>query len=157
MPAIIPFIPLIAAGIAGGAAVYSAKKQSDASNKATQASSASNTAALDFTKEQEAGRRAEYEKATQAYQRQWEAWNGQRMALLQRYGVDVSGMQAPPMPGAQPQGSGRPSLIGDGRTDPRSANIYGTAALQGQTVADILERGRQPGQWNDWKSQGLSA
>ena len=130
---------------------------SRAQNKATKAASQSNTAALDFTKAQEADRRAEYDKATQAYQRQWEAWNGQRMALLQRYGVDVSGMQAPQLPGGQPQGSGRPSLMGDGRTDPRSANIYGTAALQGQTVADILGRGAEPSNWNDWKQYGLPA
>ena len=141
-----------AAGTVAGAVI--AKKSAD---KATKASATANAEALAYTKEQETGRRAEYEKATQAYQRQWEAWNGQRMALLQRYGVDVSGMQAPPMPGSQPQGSGRPSLMGDGRTDPRSANIYGTAALQGQTVADILGRGAEPSNWNDWKQYGLPA
>jgi hypothetical protein len=124
--------------------------QSRATNKATAASSKANTEALDYTKEQETARRADYDKATAAYQQQWNAWNAQRMALLQRYGVDVSGMQAPPMQSP----SAAPSLMGGGGVDPRTANAIGAAAQGGQTVADILGRG-QPGKWNDWAAQGL--
>jgi len=141
---------LIGAGISAAASAYGAKKQSDANKDATKAASAGNTAALDYTKEQETARRADYDKATQAYQRQWEAWNAQRMALLQRYGVDVSGMQAQP----QQSPNAAPSLMGGGRVDPRTANAIGAAAQGGQTVADILGRG-QPGKWNDWEAQGL--
>jgi hypothetical protein len=144
---------VIAAGIAAAGTVGGAYLASRSSNKATDASSKANAEALAYTKEQEAGRRAEYEKATQAYQRQWEAWNAQRMALLQRYGVDVSGMQAPQTSLTMPPNA--QSLMGGGRIDPRTANAVGVAAQGGQTVADILGRGADPSQWNDWKQYGL--
>jgi hypothetical protein len=127
---------------------------SRASNKATDASSKANAQALAYTKEQEAARRADFAQAQAAYQRQWEAWNAQRMALLQRYGVDVSGMQAPSM---SPPSSAAPALTGGTRIDPRTANALGAAAQGGQTVADILGRGVEPSQWNDWKQYGLPA
>jgi hypothetical protein len=142
---------VIAAGIAAAGTLGGAALASRSSNKATDASSKANAEALAYTKEQETARRADYDKATQAYQRQWEAWNAQRMALLQRYGVDVSGMQAPPTQSP----TAAPGLMGGGRVDPRTANAIGAAAQGGQTVADILGRGAQPGKWNDWESQGL--
>jgi hypothetical protein len=144
---------VIAAGIAAAGTLGGAALASRSSNKATDASSKANAEALAYTKEQETTRRADYAQAQQAYQRQWEAWNAQRMALLQRYGVDVSGMQAPQTqltmpPNAQP-------LMGGGRIDPRTANAVGAAAQGGHTVADILGRGADPSQWNDWKQYGL--
>jgi hypothetical protein len=142
---------VIAAGIAAAGTLGGAALNSRASNKATDASSKANTEALAYTKEQETARRAEHDKATELWKAQWNAWNDQRMALLQRYGVDVSGMQAPPMQSP----SAAPSLMGGGRVDPRTANAIGAAAQGGQTVADILGRGAQPGKWNDWESQGL--
>ena len=126
---------------------------SRATNKATKAASAGTTAALDYTKQQEATRRADYDKATELWKAQWNAWNDQRMAYLQRLGVDVSGMQAPPMQSP----TAAPSLMGGGRVDPRTANAVGAAAQGGQTVADILGRGAQPSNWNDWKQYGLPA
>jgi len=149
MPAAVVVPALItAAGAAGGAYL-----QSRASNKATDASSRANAEALAYTKEQETARRADYAQAQEAYQRQWEAWNAQRMALLQRYGVDVSGMQAPQTQLTMPPNA--QSLMGGGRIDPRTANAVGAAAQGGQTVADILGRGADPSQWNDWKQYGL--
>jgi len=144
---------LIGAGISAAASAYGAKKQSDANKDATRAASAGNTAALDYTKQQEATRRADYDKATELWKAQWNAWNGQRMAYLQRLGVDVSGMQAPPMQSP----TAAPSLMGGGRVDPRTANAIGAAAQGGQTVADILGRGAEPSNWNDWKQYGLPA
>lgn len=142
---------VIAAGIGAAGALGGAALASRASNKATDASSKANAEALSYTKEQETARRADYDKANQAYQRQWETWNAQRMALLQRYGVDVSGMQASPMQSP----SAAPSLMGGGQVDPRTANAIGAAAQSGQTVADILGRGSNFGKWNDWAAQGI--
>jgi hypothetical protein len=139
-----------ALAIAAGTIVagYLAKKGSD---KATDASSKANAEALAYTKQQEATRRAEYDKAMELYKAQYEAWNGQRMAYLQRLGVDVSGIQAPPMQSP----TAAPPLTGGGRVDPRTANAVGAATQGGQTVADILGRGARPNQWNDWEQYGL--
>ena len=137
---------LIAAGVSAAAGAYSAKKASSAQKEGT-------TAALDFSREQETTRRADYDKAMELYKAQYEAWNGQRMAYLQRLGVDVSGMQAPSMQSP----TAAPSVMGGGRVDPRTANAIGAAAQGGQTVADILGRGAEPSQWNDWKQYGLPA
>ena len=149
---------VIAAGITAAGALAGGALASRASNKATDASSKANAEALAYTKEQEAARRAEYDRATEAYQRQWEAWNAQRMALLERYGVDVSRMQAP---APAPQGyaaSPTAGFVGSPGMNPRTANAAGAAAQGGQTVADILQRGGpESGQWNDWKQYGLQA
>lgn len=142
---------VVAAGITAAGALAGGALASRASNKATSASSKANAEALAYTKEQEAARRADFAQAQQAYQRQWEAWNAQRMALLGRYGVDVSGMQAPPMQTP----TAAPSLMGSPQTGPRMANAIGAAAQGGQTVADILGRGANLGKWNDWEQYGL--
>jgi len=151
-----------AAGVLGGSII-----SSRSSNKATQASADANKQALDYTKEQDAARRAEYDKAMTAYQAQWEAWNAQRMGLLQRYGVNVTGM-SPQQPQQQPQ-QGPGSLVNipapanimtagaGGAINPQAASAIQRAALQGKTVADLMQQGSQPQNWDDWSRLGLRA
>ena len=153
MPAAVLAAPWFAAAVTGAATVGAGALAARASNKATSTSAKANAEALAYTKEQETTRRADYDKATELWKAQWNAWNGQRMAYLQRLGVDVSGMQAPPMQSP----TAAPSLMGGGRVDPRTANAVGAAAQGGQTVADILGRGAEPSNWNDWKQYGLPA
>jgi hypothetical protein len=103
---------------AGGqiGAAYMGGKGAD---KAAQTALQGNREALAFQREQEAGRRADYEKANAAYQAKWNAWNANRMALLNRYGVDIGSSPAPSLPAAGAAGAsgaaagvGRPASAG---------------------------------------------
>jgi len=103
MPAVIPFIPLIAAGIAGTGAVVASKISSD-----TQANTASQ--ALDFAKQQEAQRRREWDIQTAAAKKQWDTqqanlapYRAARLQILRKHGIDVP--EAAPTP---PDYSGGP-------------------------------------------------
>ena len=86
----------IAAGIGAVGSLASGYLASRSANKATKAQSQSNAAALAFERERDARRQANYEAAMGAYRNQWDAWNQGRMALLQRYGVDVTPFQSRP-------------------------------------------------------------
>lgn len=65
MPAVIPFIPLISAGIAGGASagssIYGAKKQSSAAKRASDIQAKADADALAYAKEQDALSRQDYQ------------------------------------------------------------------------------------------------
>lgn len=52
MPAVIPFIPLITAGIGAGTTIAAARMQSGASNRATQAQSQAERESLEFLRQQ---------------------------------------------------------------------------------------------------------
>lgn len=147
---------VLLAAIPAAAAVGGAIVQSRATNKATQASTKSNDAALAYAKEQEAIRRADYERALAE-------WQAGRQALLSRYGVSVPAYSAPRPPTLAAPSSGAPSIaalpaaaregtrtfFSDGSSPliPRGQNLAGAVAANAASV--------QPERWNDWRSYGL--
>lgn len=144
MPPAILASPLLAAGVTAAGVVGAGALSARASNKATKASTAANTEALNFTKSQA-------EAASADYARRYAAWEAERRALFQRYGINIPA-SAPPaapgagVPGAQPQGPG-----------------VGNSLMRGATIADILGRkqaqpppeARPLDTWNDWGERGL--
>jgi hypothetical protein len=156
-----------ALGSLGGAALGGKAAQNAAK---IQAQTAAN--ALDYQKGLEATRKAEYDKAMTAYQAKYDAWNNNRNALLQRYGIDIP--SAPPAavgpggpapagmpPGAAPGGmpSGPP---GTGAPMSGGPITLGQIMSQG-TPALGLPPGLpgapstppNVGNWNDWQRYGL--
>lgn len=149
-------IPALTYGLPAAAAVTGAVLQSRATNKATKASTESNDAALAYAKEQEAIRRADYERALAE-------WQAGRQALLSRYGVSVPAYSAPRPPTLAAPSSGAPSVaalpaaaregvrtfFSDGSSPliPRGQNLAGAVAADAASV--------QPERWNDWRSYGL--
>lgn len=140
--------PLLPSIITGVGSIAGAALGSRAANKATSAQSQANTQALDYAKQQEQQRRADYERALSE-------WESGRNALLQRYGVSVPALSTP-----------RPPMMATGT--PAAAPATGGGF--GENIAAILEaKARQsqgPGQtaevqsspyykWNDWEKYGL--
>lgn len=142
---------VVAAGIGAAGAIGGAVLGSRAANKASDTQAQANSEALQFQREQA-------NKAEQVYKQQWDQWNRQRQALMQRYGIDIAppnmqqgpqGMSPqptgpqgmapgkavarPPMMGAQPPG-GAPTGPGldPGSGPPRLVPFGG-----GQTLADL--------------------
>lgn len=64
MPAVVPFIPLIAAGVGAGATIYGAHSQQSAQRDASRAENASLDEALAYEKEQDAYNRQRDEEQT---------------------------------------------------------------------------------------------
>lgn len=62
MPAVVPFIPLIAAGTAAGATIYGAHSQQSAQREASRIDSGAAREALDYQKEQDAYERQRSEE-----------------------------------------------------------------------------------------------
>jgi hypothetical protein len=151
-PVIIP--AAIAAAAKIGGSVIGGKSQKAAAQ--IQAGTADKT--LAFAREQEAAKKLKYDAAMQAYQAKWEAWQGQRTALLQRYGVDI----APP---AQPGATNTPS-------SPQPIGVASNvsppgASTPGQTLGQIAMSPGEQAQgspamagaalpkWDDWAGLGL--
>ena len=82
---------VVAAGIAGAAALGGGALAARGANRATSAGERSTQAALQFEREREAARKAEFEAQQAAYKEQYDAWLQQRNALLRRYGVNIPG------------------------------------------------------------------
>ena len=103
MPAVIPFIPLIAAGVSGGAAIAGAKMSSNASNRASRTQADAATQALEFETRQydeEQARLKPYrDMGSQAYA---------RMARMLGLEVPPGAADAPPGPGGAPPGPWTP-------------------------------------------------
>lgn len=98
--ALAPLLPSIISGVGTlGAAALGSRS----SNKATKAQSDANTQALQFQREQEAARRADFGRAMQAYE-------ANRNALLQRYGLSVPSAPQPGGMGAPGAGPGVPGM-----------------------------------------------
>ena len=149
-----------AAGITAGAGLLGAGLSYKSSKSAQKSQEKATDQALAYTKEQDAARRKDYEGDYEVWRQQMAAWDASRRQLLGNLGFDTSGIpqvnipskMAPPMMGggAVPRGmEGAPGGI--------SPNQLAAAAQGGATVADVLERGRTPGDWNDWRSYGLGA
>jgi hypothetical protein len=128
---------------AGGqiGAAYMGGKGAD---KAAQTALQGNREALAFQREQEAGRRADYEKANTAYQAKWDAWNANRMALLNRYGVDIGSSPAPSLPAAGAAGaSGAAAGVGRPASPGTPNRLMASATPQGiqpnATLGDLMQ------------------
>lgn len=129
MPAVIPFIPLIAAAVGGGAAVVGSKLSANAQGRATDK-------AIGLQREQEseqrrefdlqeAARKAEADRQIKFMQFQWQAaapMRAARNAVLAKYGIQASDPQMPDFssmasgvaPGAPPPGATIPGRSGGG-------------------------------------------
>lgn len=138
--------------VGAGAAIYGAKKQADASKEAVKAQTASSDEALRYAKEQEALRRADYERA-------YAEWQAGRNALLNRYGVSVPSVPraAPPSsaPGAVPRTGEAPAAGGpfNLRANPNLAAVM--AARNATNPTADSPRLMEPTEWNDWNRYGL--
>jgi len=147
---------LIVLGISAAATAYKAKKEGDANKQNLQA----NDEALAYQKAQDAKR----EEAMQA-------WQGNREALLRRWGVDIGSTQ-PAQPrlspderqfrlesrlpeGRMPFNAGQPVPTQVASGGP--AQVPGASAQVpvGANVGDLVRRPGPWNQWNDWEALGL--
>lgn len=175
--------PVVAAAAIGGAAALGGSYlQSRASNKATKAQQQANDKALQHAQQQEALRRADYERA-------YAQWQAGRNQLLQRYGLPIQQAQQPygqppqtPIPGSavprgQPPQAPRggnvpigyhpfPVIPGQGSgvisvAAPISQRTQrpGTGMAAAGSLADVMAqreaRAAQMANWDDWRMYGL--
>lgn len=144
----------ITAGIEAGGNVAGAAIGSIGGKKAAQAQERSNKAALDYTKQKDTQTRADAMYREGLWQNQYNDWNNQRNALLQRYGF--SGSFSPLSGyGQTPMGS-----AGGGQAVPRAA--AGRPAPSQSPYADMVPvapeenaDGYTNTAWNDWRRYGL--
>ena len=148
---------VIAAGIAAVGAITAAKLSSDASGDAIDAQMSASDKALAYQREQDAKR----EEAMQA-------WQGNREALLRRYGVDIALSPNKPEPLSRDErefrlGSRLPEgrmPLGANQAPPAQVASGGPAQVPGaapqvpvgSNVGELMQR---PGAWNDWEALGL--
>ena len=123
---------VIAGGIAAAASLAGSAMASRSAGKATKAQSDANNQALAFQKEQDAKGRADWTRAMQA-------WETNRNALLQRYGISIPqaqaqapyqrvANQAPMGPGAVPQ----PMPGGPGQPSPQDPTMLARSPMPGR-------------------------
>lgn len=136
MPPVVVAAGITAAGALGGAALASRS-----ANKASEASTKANDAALAYAKEQEAQRRADYERA-------YAEWQAGRQALLSRYGISVPSSSAPRI--GAPTG-GVPGMNAPAASAPLIPRGQNLAAVGAAPTA----QGEPYERWNDWRSYGL--
>lgn len=142
----------VTSGIEAGGQVAGAAIGSYGGKKAAQAQERSNKAALDYTKQKDAQTRADAMYREGLWQTQYNDWNNQRNALLERYGF--GGSFAPLSGyGATPMGSATASR---GQAVPRAAQ--GRPSPYGDMVPTAPEEnadGYANTAWNDWRRYGL--
>lgn len=143
-------MPIVgAAAIAGGAALYSAHKQSSSADKANKAQQGAQNEALAYEKQKDAEAKARYDEAKARYDfSQQQAWK-MKQGVLSRYGIHL-----PDMPQYQGQG---------GQPGPQRAPVsLGTIARAvPQTPSAMTIGGLPPGaapaphpdasNWDDWR------
>lgn len=146
-----------AAGIAAAGSLGSGILSSRASNKATDASSRANAAALQFERERDAKREAQYRQAQGMYQQQMAYRNALQSMLAERYGIKLpdwpppgqdagGGMGAPGMGGPGGGGPMRPGMPPQGNPlmggPPRGGFTGGPMRgrpFQGASLADMMQ------------------
>jgi hypothetical protein len=160
----------IGAGAQLGGAVLGGKAAKSAAK--TQAQTTDKT--LAFAREQEAAKKAAYDQSMKAYEAKWNAWQGQRQALLQRYGVDIAPPTMPgagaapggatPSTGAPVQapgipGASRPAVADVGTSPGTSQGGLGAIAMSPaeQVQGSPAMAGAALPKWNDWAGMGLRA
>lgn len=133
-----------AIGAAGG--IVGGILGSRAQNKATEAQERANQQALAFSREQEATRKANYDRA-------YGMWDASRQELMRRYGITLPASTAP-------------TLTAPGAAQASPAGTLGAAVRRppaqmptGQTLGQIAQVQAPPeepqGEWNDWRRYGL--
>lgn len=148
---------LAGAALGGKAAKSAAKTQAQTTDKT-----------LAFAREQEAAKKLQYAEAMKAYQAKWEAWQGQRQALLQRYGVDIApparpdaATMAPGGPAGVPGPSG--GYTGRGGAPVPAPSVPGPSPTLGGLALSPGEQAQgSPAmgaaampKWDDWAGMGL--
>lgn len=160
--------PVVAAAAIGGAAALGGSYlQSRAANKATTAQQKANDAALAHAQQQEAQRRADYDRA-------YQDWLNNRQQLLARYGLSAGqpvgsrgntgitgGAGGPgPMRASNPgqvyvipfPGQQQPSLTNAPR---RVAENSGRPGSLADVMANRQAQALRASDWNDWRMYGL--
>ena len=150
-------VPAVIGGVTGlGGAALGGKAQA----KATEAQAKSAADALAYQKQLNAQKMDMYNKSMADYQQKWSAWEGNREALLKRYGIDIGPASAQAGAGAPgPSGASVASLMGAASPSaamPAAAPAAAaTPAAAPQTVGAMMAP--QPlGSAFDWRAQGLS-
>lgn len=162
--------PIIGSALVGGASeLAGAALGGKAAKSAAKTQAQTTDKTLQFAREQEAAKKLQYEAAMKAYQQKWEAWQAQRTALLQRYGVDIAPPANPAAaapPGAAPGGPAAapgPSggYAGMGRapvpapSGPGGPQTLGAMALSPGEQAQGSPAMAQIPKWDDWAGMGL--
>lgn len=118
-------------------------------DKATEANLTASREALAYQREKDA-----------AMEKQWEVWNANRMALLQRYGVDIAQFSGggpaaaePDVARPRPQAGAGPAYAVEG---PPVAGP-GPRGIQAMNLGEIMARkpGGGGGPWDSWDAHGL--
>jgi hypothetical protein len=156
---------VIAAGIAAAAKIGGTIMESRAAGNAAKTQAGTADKALAFAREQEAAKKAAYDQSMKAYEAKWNAWQGQRTALLQRYGVDIA---PPTMPGAGAAPGDAQAPTGQapgvqGVSPPTPSGIPGQTGGLGSiamTPGEQMQGGPAMAsaalpKWNDWAGMGL--
>lgn len=147
MPPAVAAAGIAAAGTLGGAAL-----QSRSQGKATQAQSQANQQALQWEREREAMRKAEYDKAMDLYRQQFDAWNAGRSALLARYGVEAPTAVAQ-MGRPEVQASGGPPMAPGGPQAGPGAELR--MPDRAMSLGRLMRSPMALDRWSDWRAHGL--
>ena len=129
---------MIPAIIGGATALGGAALGGKAANKAAKAQAASTDKALAFSREQEAARKANYDKA-------YSMWLSSRNQLLERYGLPTQGM---------PQ-MGGPQMTGGSPIPSASVGLPARPAMNATNLGELIQAQPQaePMPGVDWLPQ----
>ena len=133
---------VIGAGIAAASALASAKMASNAQKNASQSQTEATDKALAFQREQEATRKANFDRA-------YSMWDASRRALLQRYGIELPA-SAPAATMGMAAGAAPAGMTSQG-VGARPISSPVAAANLGQ----IIQQPADLGGWSDWQTYGL--
>lgn len=129
---------IVPAAIAAGSAIAGAVMGGKGAKGAAETQLQGTREALAFQQRQENDRKAAYDKSVGQYEQQVAAWNANRSALAERYGIDI-GEPSGGLPGGQPVTPGQtPGL-------PQTATLGDLAASKAGGL----------GGWDKWSSYGL--
>lgn len=124
--------------VQGVGTVVAAKMQANAQNKATRSQEKSTREALQFEREQEAARKANYDRA-------YGMWDASRQELMRRYGITLPASTAPnPL---QPTGAGS----GDTALKAPENQVIRPHS-GGVTIRDLAQ---EIPDWSDWGRYNL--
>jgi len=150
MPPTVLASPLLAAGVGAVGSIAGGVIGSRGQNKATEASARANDAALQFEREKEATRRADYEKAMGEYQKAFGAYQTRKDALLKRYGFSIPDSEFAPPAGGMPPG-GAPAGLPSAPAAALPGPPVGPPGQQGLTLGEMAAR-KGLGSW-DWNAR----
>jgi hypothetical protein len=132
----------IPAAIGGAASLGGAAMGGKGAKAAAQSQERSSAAALDFAKEQERTRQANFQRA-------YDIWDRSRQALLDKYGIVLPAGSAP-QPGGAPGGPAAPRG-GVALAPAQMASAAPAGAVpQNASLAELLGDKGNLGTWNDW-------